>query len=88
MSGKRLDTASRVSATAADSSIVRPGASPSQNGMVGGAPWASSTRTFPDSTFRIRQDRLPRRKMSPAMLSMAKSSFTVPTNVPAGSSIT
>ena len=33
-----------------DSSSVRPGASPSQKGMVGGCPWASSTRTVPRST--------------------------------------
>ena len=40
--GSRLQTRSAISArrrdTAADSSSLRPGASPSQNGMVGGAP--------------------------------------------------
>jgi hypothetical protein len=40
--------------TADDSSSVRPGASPSQNGIVGGCPWASSTRTVPRSTRPIR----------------------------------
>ena len=40
--------------TARDSSLVRAGASPSQNGMVGGWPFASSTRTRPASTRRMR----------------------------------
>ena len=44
-----------------------PGASPSQNGMVGGAPCASSTRTRPLSTRRMRHEVLPSRKTSPAM---------------------
>jgi hypothetical protein len=38
---------SRSAATSADSSRVRAGPSPSQNGIVGGAPAASSTRTRP-----------------------------------------
>ena len=62
---RRAATSRRRSATAADSSGVRAGASPSQNGMVGGAPWASTTRTRPASTRRMRQERLPSRKMSP-----------------------
>ena len=78
--GARTATSRRRSATAADSSGVRAGASPSQNGIVGGAPAASTTRTRPASTRRMRQERLPSRKMSPAMLSMAKSSFTLPTD--------
>jgi hypothetical protein len=67
---------------------VRAGASPSQNGTEGGAPWASTTRTTPASTRRMRHEVLPRRKVSPAMLSMAQSSFTVPTTVSSGSAIT
>ena len=81
-------TPARRSDTSADSSAVRAGASPSQNGTVGGAPLASTTRTVPGSTRRIRHDVLPRRKMSPAMLSMAQSSFTVPTTVSSGSATT
>ena len=73
---------------AADSSRVRPGASPSQNGRLGGWPLASATRTTPGSTRRIRQDALPSWKMSPPLDSMAQSSFTVPTTVPSGSSRT
>ncbi len=38
---------------------MRAGASPSQKGTDGGAPWASTTRTMPASTRRIRQDVLP-----------------------------
>ncbi|MDT4835180.1 hypothetical protein FQZ97_688360 [compost metagenome] len=45
---------SRRRDTLADSSSLRPGASPSQNGMFGGWPWASSTRTRPGSTRRMR----------------------------------
>src|SRR5476651_2500237 len=37
----------RRSLTARDSSSLRAGASPSQKGMVGGAPLASATRTTP-----------------------------------------
>ena len=40
--------------TACDSSSLRPGASPNQKGIEGGSPWASSTRTVPRSTRRIR----------------------------------
>ena len=69
-----------------DSSVVRPGASPSQNGMLGGSPFASSTRTVPRSTRRMRYDVLPSWNMSPARLSTAKSSFTVPTTCACGSS--
>src|SRR5262249_45160413 len=62
--------------------------SPSQNGMVDGAPPASSTRTFPLSTLRIRQELLPRRITSPAIDSIAKSSSSVPIGVSSGSSTT
>ena len=55
---------------------------------VGGAPCASSTRTVPRSTRRIRHEVLPSWKTSPARLSIAKSSFTVPTICPCGSSTT
>ncbi len=72
------ETSSRRRDTACDSSSLRPGASPSQNGIVGGAPCASSTRTRPRSTRRMRYDMLPSWKMSPARLSTAKSSLTVP----------
>ena len=47
MSARRRDTATRQLVAAA-------GASPSQNGMVGGMPCASSTRTTPRSTRRMR----------------------------------
>ena len=53
--------------------------------MVGGAPFASATRTVPLVTCRICQDAFPNWKMSPALLSMAKSSFSVPMNVSPGS---
>ena len=74
--------------TSSDSSIVRPGASPSQNGTDGGAPWASTTRTTPGSTRRIRHEVVPSRNTSPAMDSIAQSSFTVPTRVSSGSAST
>ncbi len=70
---------------AAASSRVRPGASPSQKGIVGGWPFASATRTTPGSTRRMRQDVLPSWKMSPPLDSIAQSSLTVPTRVPSGS---
>ena len=44
-SGTAISSRSRE--TSRDSSAVRPGASPRQNGIEGGAPWASSTRTRP-----------------------------------------
>src|SRR6476620_6014891 len=74
--------------TACESSFVRPGASPNQKGIPGGCPPASSTRTTPELTPRIRHDALPSWKTSPAMLSTAKSSFTVPMTVSPGSSST
>ena len=67
---------------------MRAGPSPSQNGMVDGAPAASSTRTLPLSTRRMRQELLPSRITSPAMDSMAKSSSSVPMGVSSGSSTT
>ena len=62
----------------------------SQKGTLGGAPWASSTSTRPDlpSTRRIRQELLPSSMMSPALLSTAKSSSSVPITVPSGSATT
>ena len=80
--------ARRKSLTARDNSSLRAGASPSQNGIVGGAPFASATRTVPDVTWRIRQDALPSWMMSPAFDSMAKSSFSVPMKVSCGSRMT
>ena len=76
---------SRMLAISADSSAVRAADSPVQNGIVGGCPLASATRTIPGSTLRMRHDVLPSWKMSPWFDSMAKSSFTLPTGVPSGS---
>ena len=84
----RRRRSSRNRDTACESSSVRPGASPSQNGIVGAWPCASSTRTRPASTRRILYDVLPSWNTSPARLSTAKSSLTVPTFWPAGSSTT
>src|SRR5258708_22197982 len=78
----------RRSLRARESSSLRAGASPSQNGIVGGAPWASATRTVPAVTCVICQELLPSWKMSPALLSMAKSSFSVPMKVSSPSSTT
>ena len=76
---------SRRPASSADSSRVRPGASPSQKGSVGGWPLASATRTIPGSTRITRHEVFPSWKMSPPLLSTAQSSLTVPTSVPSGS---
>ena len=94
--GRPFRSASRIAAsapsrkadTALDSSGVRPGASPSQKGMVGRWSPACATRTVLPDTCRIRQEVLPSWKMSPAMLSMAKSSWMVPTTVSSGSART
>jgi hypothetical protein len=51
-------------------------AAPERNGRR--APCASSTRTRPCSTRRMRHEVVPSRKTSPAMLSTAKSSSTCP----------
>ena len=88
VSGMNALILSRSSPTWAESSSDRPGASPRQNGMFGGAPCASSTSTLPDCTRRMRQEVLPSSMMSPARLSTAKSSSTVPTTVPSGCAIT
>ena len=53
-SSSRSSRSARKLETSSESSMVRAGASPSQNGMVGGWPLASATRTCPDSTRRIR----------------------------------
>ena len=79
---------SRNSPTCWESSIVRAGASPRQNGTFGEAPFASSTCTAPPRMLRMRQEVLPSSMMSPLMLSTAKSSSTVPTMNPSGSAIT
>jgi putative aldouronate transport system substrate-binding protein len=78
----------RRSDTARESSSLRAGASPSQNGIVGGAPCASRTRTVPPATCITCHDALPSWKMSPTLLSMAKSSLSVPMNVTSGSTTT
>ncbi len=87
-SASRGSRSARSRETSAESAALRPGASPSQNGMPGAAPPASSTRTTPDSMRRMRQEVLPSRKTSPAMLSTAKSSSTCPTATPSGSATT
>ena len=79
---------SRSRDTSRESSSVRPGASPFQNGIDGAAPCASSTRTRPVLHARMRQEVVPSRKTSPARLSTAKSSSSVPTVVPSGSATT
>ena len=56
--------------------------------MLGGCPFASATRTMPGSMRSTRHEALPSWKMSPAFDSTAQSSFTVPTSVPSGSSLT
>ena len=81
-------TVSRSLDTAPESASVRAGASPIQNGMVGGWPPASSTRIRSDSTRRMRQEWSPSWKMSPGRVSIAKSSFRLPITVPAGSRTT
>ena len=84
----RETSSSRNTPTRAESSSVREGASPRQKGTEGGWPRASSTRTVPALTRRMRQEVLPSRKMSPAMLSTAKSSSREPTTFSSGSAIT
>ena len=56
---------SRKDETSSESSSVRAGASPAQKGIFGVAPSASTTRTLPASTRRIRQVELPRREDVP-----------------------
>ena len=88
--GSRSLISLRNSPSCCESSAVRAGASPRQNGMPGGAPCASSTIMRPDrpSIRRMRHEVLPSSMMSPAMLSTAKSSSTVPTTPPSGSATT
>ena len=74
--------------TAAESSSLRAGASPTQNGSVGAMPRASSTKILFTSTFCTRYEVLPSWKMSPGMLSNAKSSPTEPMRKPSGFSTT
>ena len=88
MSSSSATMSRRSRPTSSDSSSVRPGASPSQNGIVGGAPCAFCTRTIPFDTRRIRHDVVPSRKTSPAIASIAKSSPTEPTTVSSGSATT
>ena len=87
--GTRLEISSRKSETKSQSSSVRCGASPRQNGTVGGWPCASSTKTRPVLSMRwMRQLVLPRRMMSPAEESMAKSSSSVAICTPSGCTMT
>ena len=87
-SSSQAEMSARRRDTALDSSSVRPGASPNQNGMFGGWPWASCTNMRPVSTFRMRYEVLPSWKMSPGRLSKAKSSFTLPMRSASGVSST
>ena len=81
----RSATALRSRETSSDSSSVRPGASPTQNGIVGCLPVASRTRMTPLVTCTICHGWVPSRKTSPWKDSIAKSSFTVPMNTSPGS---
>ena len=80
--GSSAFAAERSRETAALTSSLREGASPSQNGIEGGWPCASATRTTPLPIRRIRHDVFPSWKISPGSDSMAKSSFSVPMNTP------
>ncbi len=81
----RVDARRAAATPPCDSSSLRAGASPSQNGMRRRLRRARPRRARgPRSTRRIRYDVLPSWKMSPARLSIAKSSLTVPTSVPCG----
>src|SRR6266536_1341337 len=64
---KRAAISARRRDTAADNSSLRPGASPSQNGMVGAIPWASSTRATPAAAGAeaVRQHAHHRREILP-----------------------
>ena len=64
---------------------MRPGASPSQKGIVGCLPAASRTRITPLVTRTICHGCVPSRNTSPCIDSIAKSSLTVPMNVSDGS---
>ena len=55
----RTSTSARKSLTARDSSSLRAGASPSQNGIVGGAPWRRRRGPRRSPTWRICHDALP-----------------------------
>src|SRR5207248_352338 len=69
----------RNSPTCSESSCVRAGASPRQNGTLGGAPCASCTSMRPllVSMRWIIHEVFPNSMMSPRLLSTAKSSSTV-----------
>ncbi len=86
--GSSKSSAVRSRDTASLISSLRAGASPSQNGIDGGWPWASATRTTPLPMRRMRQDVLPSWNTSPGSDSMAKSSFSVPMKWPSGSNST
>src|SRR6059036_1121254 len=86
--GNKASAPARSRDTAAVISSLRAGASPSQNGIEGGWPSASATRTTPLPMRRMRQEVLPSWNTSPGSDSMAKSSFSVPRKCPSGSSST
>ncbi len=74
----RRSISARRSATPSERTAVRCGASPSQKGMLGGAPCASSTSTLPCGSMRwMRQLVLPSRTTSPGEESTAKCSSSV-----------
>ena len=87
-SERRASTSARSAPTSSESSGVRLGPSPNQNGMVGAMPRASTTRTRLPSMRMMRHDMLPSRNTEPAGASMAKSSSSVPTRTPSGSATT
>src|SRR5215469_1665603 len=81
---------SRTPPTCSDNSSVLAGASPRQNGTLGGAPLASSTSSRPElvSIRWMIHDVFPSSITSPRLLSTAKSTSTVPTTTKSGSATT
>src|SRR5579871_6159146 len=76
--GVRCEMSLRSSLTPSDNTSVRCGASPVQNGTLGGAPCASSTCTCPEASILCtRQLVLPSRITSPGLESTAKCSSSV-----------
>ena len=65
-----------------------PGPRPARRGWSAAGRRRRCTRTVPISTLATRHECVPRRKMSPAVASTAKSSCTEPTVTPSGSSTT
>ena len=67
---------------------MRAGASPSQNGIVGGGVAGVAHPHHARLDRRICHEWVPSRKMSPAIDSTAQSSLTVPMKVSSGSATT